>query len=111
MGAAWHGSAAVRFRMATWTSTTRRPWTPILSRNLRATECAEPPMRFFARAGGSIFELIPRERGPEGGLAMSTNSARRAFIAVLAFFAVGVALSVGTAKAEDVTEDQILRAL
>jgi outer membrane protein OmpA-like peptidoglycan-associated protein len=32
-------------------------------------------------------------------------------MAILAFFAIGVALSIGTAKAEDVTEDRILRAL
>jgi outer membrane protein OmpA-like peptidoglycan-associated protein len=42
---------------------------------------------------------------------MSTNSATRVLIAVLAFFAVGVALSIGPARAEDVTEDQILKAL
>jgi hypothetical protein len=42
---------------------------------------------------------------------MSSNSARRAFVAVLLFLAIGAALSIGPAKAEDVTEDQILRAL
>ncbi len=42
---------------------------------------------------------------------MSTNSARRVIIAVLSFFTIGAMLSIGTVKAEDVTEDQILRAL
>jgi outer membrane protein OmpA-like peptidoglycan-associated protein len=42
---------------------------------------------------------------------MSRNSAKHAFIAILSLFAVGGALSIGTAKAEDVTEDQILKAL
>lgn len=42
---------------------------------------------------------------------MSGNSAKRAFIAALSFFAIGATLSIGTVKAEDVTEDQILRAL
>jgi len=42
---------------------------------------------------------------------MSRNSAKAAFVAIPAFFAIGVALSIGAAKAEDVTEDQILRAL
>jgi outer membrane protein OmpA-like peptidoglycan-associated protein len=41
----------------------------------------------------------------------SRNSAKRAFVAIIVFFVIGVALSIGTAKAEDVTEDQILRAL
>ena len=85
---------------------------PILSRNLPATECAEPPMHFFcAPTNGATFEPIPRERVPEGGLPMSTNSTRRVAIAVLSFFAIGATLSIGTVKAEDVTEDQILRAL
>ena len=42
---------------------------------------------------------------------MSGNSAKRAFIATLSFFTIGATLSIGTVKAEDVTEDQILRAL
>jgi outer membrane protein OmpA-like peptidoglycan-associated protein len=42
---------------------------------------------------------------------MSRNPAKHAFIAILSLFAVSVALSIGTAKAEDVTEDQILKAL
>jgi outer membrane protein OmpA-like peptidoglycan-associated protein len=42
---------------------------------------------------------------------MSRNSARGAAIAVLALLAVGAALSFHAAKAEDVTEDQILKAL
>jgi outer membrane protein OmpA-like peptidoglycan-associated protein len=42
---------------------------------------------------------------------MSRNSATRAFIAIFSFFVVGAVLSIGTVKAEDVTEDQILRAL
>ena len=42
---------------------------------------------------------------------MSRNSAKHAFIAILSLFTIGVALSIGTAKAEDVTEDQILKAL
>ena len=42
---------------------------------------------------------------------MSRNSARSVFIAILSLVAMGAALSIGIAKAEDVTEDQILRAL
>jgi outer membrane protein OmpA-like peptidoglycan-associated protein len=42
---------------------------------------------------------------------MSRNSARSVFIAILSLFAIGAALSIGPARAEDVTEDQILRAL
>ena len=42
---------------------------------------------------------------------MLRNSAKHAFIAILSLFAVSVALSIRTAKAEDVTEDQILKAL
>ena len=42
---------------------------------------------------------------------MSRNSARGVAIAVLSLFAVGAALSFDAAKAEDVTEDQILKAL
>src|ERR1700688_2555692 len=42
---------------------------------------------------------------------MSRNSAKRGFIEMLSFFAIGVALSIGSVKAEDVTEDQILKAL
>jgi len=42
---------------------------------------------------------------------MSLKSAKHAFIAILSLFAVSVALSIGTAKADDVTEDQILKAL
>jgi outer membrane protein OmpA-like peptidoglycan-associated protein len=42
---------------------------------------------------------------------MSSNPAKRAAIAILSLFALGSALSLQSAKAEDVTEDQILRAL
>jgi outer membrane protein OmpA-like peptidoglycan-associated protein len=42
---------------------------------------------------------------------MSSKSARHAAVAVLALFAVGTALSLHSARAEDVSEDQILRAL
>lgn len=42
---------------------------------------------------------------------MSRNSARNVFIAILSLFTVGAALSIGAARAEDVSEDQILRAL
>jgi len=42
---------------------------------------------------------------------MSRNSARGVAIAVLSLFAVGAALSFRAARAEDVTEDQILKAL
>ena len=42
---------------------------------------------------------------------MSRNSARNVFIAILSLFAIGATLSIGPAKAEDVTEDQILKAL
>lgn len=42
---------------------------------------------------------------------MSSNPAKRAAIAILSLFALGSALSLQAAKAEDVTEDQILRAL
>src|ERR1700759_2458265 len=42
---------------------------------------------------------------------MSSNPAKRAAIAILSLFALGSVLSLQAAKAEDVTEDQILRAL
>jgi outer membrane protein OmpA-like peptidoglycan-associated protein len=42
---------------------------------------------------------------------MSRNSARSVFIAILSLFTIGATLSIGAAKAEDVTEDQILKAL
>lgn len=42
---------------------------------------------------------------------MSRNSARNVSIAILPLFTVGTALSIGAAKAVDVSEDQILRAL
>ena len=42
---------------------------------------------------------------------MSRNSAKHAFIALLSLLTIGAALSIGAAKAEDVTEDQILKAL
>jgi outer membrane protein OmpA-like peptidoglycan-associated protein len=42
---------------------------------------------------------------------MSWNSAKHAFIALLSLFTIGAALSIGAVKAEDVTEDQILKAL
>ncbi|MGA8899191.1 OmpA family protein [Bradyrhizobium sp.] len=42
---------------------------------------------------------------------MSRNSARNVSIAILPLFTVGTALSIGAAKPEDVSEDQILRAL
>jgi outer membrane protein OmpA-like peptidoglycan-associated protein len=42
---------------------------------------------------------------------MSRNSAKHAFIALLSLLTIGAALSIGTVKAEDVTEDQILKAL
>jgi outer membrane protein OmpA-like peptidoglycan-associated protein len=42
---------------------------------------------------------------------MSRNPAKRVSIAILSLFALGSALSFHAAKAEEVTEDQILRAL
>ena len=42
---------------------------------------------------------------------MSTNLEKRAAIAILSFLALGSALSLQAARAEDVTENQILRAL
>ena len=42
---------------------------------------------------------------------MSSNSARNVFIAILSLFTIGVTLSIDAAKAEDVSEDQILKAL
>lgn len=42
---------------------------------------------------------------------MSSNPAKRAAIAILSLLALGLALSLQAAKAEDVTEGQILRAL
>jgi outer membrane protein OmpA-like peptidoglycan-associated protein len=42
---------------------------------------------------------------------MSRNSARRVAIAIVSLFAIGTALSFHAAKAEDVSEDQILKAL
>jgi outer membrane protein OmpA-like peptidoglycan-associated protein len=42
---------------------------------------------------------------------MSSNSARNVFIAILSLFTIGVTLSIDAAKAEDVSEDHILKAL
>jgi outer membrane protein OmpA-like peptidoglycan-associated protein len=42
---------------------------------------------------------------------MSRNSAKHAFIALLSLLTIGAALSIGAVKADDVTEDQILKAL
>jgi outer membrane protein OmpA-like peptidoglycan-associated protein len=42
---------------------------------------------------------------------MSRNSAKHAFVALLSLLTIGAALSIGAVKAEDVTEDQILKAL
>jgi outer membrane protein OmpA-like peptidoglycan-associated protein len=42
---------------------------------------------------------------------MSRSSARNVFIAILSLFTIGATLPIGAAKAEDVTEDQILKAL
>jgi len=42
---------------------------------------------------------------------MSGSSAKRAFIAILSLVTLGTMLSSGAARAEDATEDQILRAL
>ena len=42
---------------------------------------------------------------------MSRNSARSVLIAILSLFTVGAALSLHTVRAQDVTEDQILKAL
>lgn len=42
---------------------------------------------------------------------MSRNSARNVFVAILSLFAIGATLSIGAAKAEDVSEDRILKAL
>lgn len=42
---------------------------------------------------------------------MSRNSARNVFIAILSLFTIGATLSMGAARAEDVSEDQILKAL
>src|SRR5580692_12046954 len=97
--------------MATWTSITRKRWTRILSRNLKATECAEPPTRRLLKLRRSDSELALRGCIPKGGLPMSRNSAKHAFIALLSLLTIGAALSIGTVKAEDVTEDQILKAL
>jgi outer membrane protein OmpA-like peptidoglycan-associated protein len=55
--------------------------------------------------------LEPRN-GAQEGLAMSRISGRRSLTAILSLLTIGAALSIGVAKAaEDVTEDQILRAL
>ena len=42
---------------------------------------------------------------------MSRSSARSVFIAILSLFAIGATLLTGAARAEDVSEDQILKAL
>ena len=42
---------------------------------------------------------------------MSRNSAKHAFVALLSLLTIGAALSIGAVKADDVTEDQILKAL
>jgi outer membrane protein OmpA-like peptidoglycan-associated protein len=49
--------------------------------------------------------------GAQEGLAMSNMFGRRLFGAVLSLLTIIAALSFGVARAEDVTEDQILRAL
>jgi outer membrane protein OmpA-like peptidoglycan-associated protein len=49
--------------------------------------------------------------GAQEGLAMSNMFGRRLFGGVLSLLAIIAALSFGVARAEDVTEDQILRAL
>jgi outer membrane protein OmpA-like peptidoglycan-associated protein len=50
--------------------------------------------------------------GAQEGLAMSKISGRGSLVAMLSVLTIGAALSVGMAKAaDDVTEDQILRAL
>jgi outer membrane protein OmpA-like peptidoglycan-associated protein len=55
--------------------------------------------------------LEPRN-GAQEGLAMSRISGGRSLTAILSLLTIGAALSIGVAKAaEDVTEDQILRAL
>jgi outer membrane protein OmpA-like peptidoglycan-associated protein len=55
--------------------------------------------------------LEPRNAAQEG-LAMSKFSGRRSLAAILSLLTIGAALSIGVAKAaDDVTEDQILRAL
>jgi outer membrane protein OmpA-like peptidoglycan-associated protein len=42
---------------------------------------------------------------------MPGNPTRRVFVAILSLVTIGTALSIGTVKADDVTEDQILKAL
>jgi outer membrane protein OmpA-like peptidoglycan-associated protein len=42
---------------------------------------------------------------------MSRNSARNVFIAILSLITIGATLSIGAARAQDVSEDQILKAL
>jgi outer membrane protein OmpA-like peptidoglycan-associated protein len=59
-----------------------------------------------------IFEFIRNARDRPGGLLMLKMSARKNLTAILSLLTIGAALSFGVARAaEDVTEDQILRAL
>ena len=69
-------------------------------------------MHFFrASTNGATFEPIPRERVPEGGTANVNEFGKARRHRGPFFLAIGAMLSIGTVKAEDVTEDQILRAL
>jgi outer membrane protein OmpA-like peptidoglycan-associated protein len=55
---------------------------------------------------------LESRNGVREGVAMSKISGGKSFIAILSVLTIGAALSIGVAKAaEDVTEDQILRAL
>jgi outer membrane protein OmpA-like peptidoglycan-associated protein len=64
--------------------------------------------------GGFFCKLIGTARAAQEGLAMSKMSGRISLTAILSIVAMGAVLSLGMAKAvaaEDVTEDEIVRAL
>jgi outer membrane protein OmpA-like peptidoglycan-associated protein len=59
-----------------------------------------------------ICKFIGTARDRTRGLAMSNTSGRRNLTAILSLLTIGAALSLGMARAaEDITEDQIIRAL
>jgi outer membrane protein OmpA-like peptidoglycan-associated protein len=59
-----------------------------------------------------VVNSLESRNGAQEGLAMCRTYGRRSFAAIISLLTIGAALSIGVAKAaEDVTEDQILRAL
>jgi outer membrane protein OmpA-like peptidoglycan-associated protein len=63
---------------------------------------------------GGFLQIIGTARAAQEGLAMSKMSGRRSVTAILSIVTIGAMLSLGVVKAfaaEDVTEDEIVRAL